>query len=191
MANWVLKVFGAFALLGGFWLSGLAPDALVAGAAAQSSSTGATPISRLTVSELAGTWIEPVTQSDDGSVITRGSENIVEIAPDGQFNDALEIKFQFRSNPDFDGLYRFKSWGRVSIAAGQISWAVERASVVAVIPDDASPSKRQAMSYLAKELTRGMEETETYPIISYDGNKLVMNASGNSDMFDEYIMTRR
>ena len=59
-----------------------------------------------------------------------------------------------------------------------------------VFPDDASAVKRDAMTYLGKELSQGMRETETYPIVSYDGNQLVMDA-GSYDKFVEYVMTRR
>ena len=79
---------------------------------------------------------------------------------------------------------------RVSIASEQITWAVDKAWVVPVIPDDASAAKRDAMTYLGKELSQGMRETETYPIVSYDGNQLVMDA-GSYDKFTEYVMTRR
>ena len=193
MKKSVFKVFGAVALVSGLALAGLstaglAPGSMIAPAAAQSGS--ATAVSRLKVSELEGTWIEPVTESDDGTVITRGSENVVVIGADGRFSDALEIEFQFRGNPQFDGLYLFKSEGRVSIASEQITWAVDKAWVVPVIPDDASAAKRDAMTYLGKELSQGMRETETYPIVSYDGNQLVMDA-GSYDKFTEYVMTRR
>lgn len=185
-----LKFFGAVALASGFAVCGLAPTVLLAGASAQSTGNVPASVARLTVRELAGTWVEPVTVSDDGDVITRGSENIVEITSDGRFNDALEIQFTFRSIPDFDGLYRFTSEGRIFIASGKITWAVEGAEVVPVFPSNASAEKRAAMNYLAAELGKGMLEAETYPMLSYDGNQLVMNAGGADDI-DEYVMTRR
>lgn len=159
-------------------------------AAAQTAPEAPVSAAKLTVSELAGTWIEPFTERDDGEVITQGSENVVEITPDGRFNDRLDVTFQFRSTSIFDGLYRFSSEGRVEIEGGKISWIVERSKIDPVIPEDASDFKREAMRRFAKEVATGMEATETYPIVSYDGTELVMNA-GAYDEGQHYTMTRR
>lgn len=150
----------------------------------------ATSIERLSIVELAGSWVEPVSQTDDGEVETYGTENVVEIYPDGKFNDALELRFRFRSNPEYDGTYRVTSQGVVSIGPGTITWHTERVRIVPEIPADASEAKRKAMQFLADEIAKGMVGTETYPIVSYSGRELVMNASAFGS-FDEYVMTRR
>ncbi len=172
---------------------GLATGTFVAGPAmagepvAMLASASATTV---TVRDLAGTWVEPVTNSNDGEMEVVGSATVVDIAPDGTFSDASEVTFRFRDHPEFDGTYSTTSRGRVSIANGAITWATESAQTTPVFPADASNEKRSAMQGFADRLSTGMAGTDTYPIVSYDGRELVMDA-GEGSSFDEYVMTRR
>lgn len=186
MTKMISKFLGVVALVGAVGPAGAAPTALVSAAAAQ----GTSAVEQLTVRELAGTWVEPLTSSNEDGVITEGSENIVQIKPDGQFSDALEIRFTFSAMPEFDGAYRFTSQGQISLASGIITWRVDSAKVVPVYPAGAASEKRVAMDYLATEMQRGMLESESYPIVSYDGNQLLMDA-GTDGYYQEYLMTRR
>lgn len=150
----------------------------------------ATPVARITVAELAGTWVEPVTESDADGIRVFGTENIVDITRDGRFRDSLELTFTFVDVPQYDGTYKVKTSGRVTIAAGQMTWATETAEVVPVFPVGASEAKRAAMREFADSVATGMVAAETYPIVAYDGNELVMNA-GSDSLFEEYSMVRR
>jgi len=163
------------------------PLALPATAAATSA---ATATGSVTVRELAGTWIEPVTNSGDSELEVSGSETVVEIASDGTFSDESSITFRFRDYPAFNGTYSTTGRGRVSITNGAITWVTESAQAAPVFPANVSDEKRDAMREFADRLAKGMIGTETYPIVSYDGRELVMDA-GDGGSFDQYVMTRR
>jgi hypothetical protein len=145
---------------------------------------------RLTLAELAGTWVEPETLSDDNGINIFGTENIVEIKPDGSFADGLDMTFKFANIPEYDGTYRISTSGRVIIAGDNITWATETAEVLPIFPSNVSDEKRAMMEEFAELFSEGMTGSETYPIVSYDGNEMVMNA-GPDSQFDEYSMVRR
>ncbi len=189
MQKAILAVLCAGAALLGLPVAASAGHARIL-ASAQAAKAGAVPVDEITVEDLAGTWVEPETLSEYGEVSTFGEENVVEVAPDGRFTDGLNVTFKFRGTPILDGTYRMTSEGVVSVNAGQIKWDVIKSNVEPIIPADAPQAKREAMKYFAAELSQGMQEAETYRIVSYDGNKLVMDAAAYG-VASEYVMTRR
>lgn len=159
-------------------------------ALAQASAEQSQVASRLTVADLAGTWVEPETLSDDEGMKIVGTENIVEIRSDGSFTDALDLSFEFADVPEYNGTYRLTSAGRITIADDNITWATESAKVVPQFPANVTEARRAEMQEFADQLVEGMIGSETYPIISYDGREMVMNAGAYS-AFEEYSMVRR
>ena len=180
--------FGKLAVA--FGLATMAIQPLAAQAPAMQDAQAAVTKEGLTVAALAGSWVEPVTEADLGEIQIYGSENMVEIAADGSFSDAVDLRFNFVSDPEISGTYRLTSEGTITIANDTITWAVGSSKATPIIPAGASDEKRAAMQEFAVQIEQEMTNTETYPIVSYDGREMVMNAGGEG-LFEEYVMTRR
>lgn len=182
------------AALCAFGVAALAVQPIGTGGEARAQDAGAAQslpaIADLTIADIAGSWVEPVTEAELPGFKIYGSPNMVEIGRDGKFSDAVDLTLTFDDDPASSGTYRLTSQGVVMVAAGKITWKVESSQSRPVFPANVSDEKRAAMLKFAEEMEADMTDTETYPIVSYDGSELIMNA-GSGSVFEEYTMSRR